>query len=76
LDFTLEGNPARIARELEKGGAQVSARMKASAIELILAGDVEVSLAASREECFAHPGTKPEVRFSTSWKTFGGVISP
>jgi len=22
LDFTVEGNPSRIARELEKGGAQ------------------------------------------------------
>jgi len=23
LDFTIEGNPSRIARELEKGGAQI-----------------------------------------------------
>ena len=66
LDFTIEGNPLRIARELEKGGAQlISENETLRHIELVLAGDVDVSLAAAREDVYAHPGNKPEVRFST-----------
>jgi tRNA nucleotidyltransferase (CCA-adding enzyme) len=66
LDFTIEGNPSRIARELEKGGAQIiSEDEDLRHIELVLAGDVDVSLAAAREDIYAHPGNKPEIRFST-----------
>jgi len=66
LDFTIEGNPSRIARELEKGGAQIiSEDDNLRHIELVLAGDVDVSLASAREEVYAHPGNKPEIRFST-----------
>ena len=66
LDFTFEGNPTRIARELEKGGAQmISENEGLRHIELVLAGDVDVSLAAAREDIYAHPGNKPETRFST-----------
>jgi tRNA nucleotidyltransferase (CCA-adding enzyme) len=66
LDFTIEGNPSRIARELEKGGAQIiSENENLRHIELILAGDVDASLSAAREDIYAHPGNKPEVRFST-----------
>jgi tRNA nucleotidyltransferase (CCA-adding enzyme) len=66
LDFTIEGNPSRIARELEKGGAQVvSEEENLRHVELILAGDVDVSLSGAREDIYAHPGSKPEVRFST-----------
>jgi tRNA nucleotidyltransferase (CCA-adding enzyme) len=66
LDFTVEGNPSRIVRELEKGGAKVIEENDAlRSAELMLAGDVEVSIAAAREEVYARPGTKPETRFST-----------
>ena len=66
LDFTIEGNPSRIARELEKGGAQIiSEDEDLRHIELTLAGDVDVSLASAREDIYAHPGNKPEIRFST-----------
>jgi tRNA nucleotidyltransferase (CCA-adding enzyme) len=66
LDFTIEGNPSRIARELEKGGAQlVSEEEDLRHVELILAGDVDVSLSGAREDIYPHPGSKPEVRFST-----------
>jgi tRNA nucleotidyltransferase/poly(A) polymerase len=66
LDFTMEGNPSRIARELEKGGAQVlSENENLRHVELVLAGDVDASIAASREDVYAHPGNKPETRFST-----------
>jgi tRNA nucleotidyltransferase/poly(A) polymerase len=66
LDFTMEGNPSRIARELEKGGAQImSENEHLRHVELVLAGDVDVSIAAAREDIYAHPGTKPEIRFSS-----------
>jgi len=56
LDFTIEGNPSRIARELEKGGAQIiSENENLRHIEMTLAGDVDVSLAAAREDIYAHP---------------------
>jgi tRNA nucleotidyltransferase (CCA-adding enzyme) len=66
LDFTMEGNPSRIVRELQKGGAQViSENEHLRHVELVLAGDVDASIAAAREDIYAHPGTKPEIRFST-----------
>src|SRR5712664_3365990 len=66
LDFIVEGNPARIARELEKGGAQLlSENDNLRHIELVLAGEVDASLAASREDIYSQPGNKPEFPFST-----------
>src|SRR6201981_3135375 len=66
LDFTIEGNPSRIVRELEKGGAQViSENESLRHTELIMAGDVDVSISAAREEVYARPGTRPEIRFSS-----------
>ena len=66
LDFTIEGNPSRIVRELEKGGAKVVGEDDAlRSSELMLAGDVEASISAAREDVYARPGTTPEARFST-----------
>jgi tRNA nucleotidyltransferase (CCA-adding enzyme) len=66
LDFTVEGNPARMVRELEKGGAKVIEENDAvRAAELLLAGDVEASISAAREEVYPRPGAKPDTRFST-----------
>jgi tRNA nucleotidyltransferase (CCA-adding enzyme) len=66
LDFTIEGNPARIVRELEKGGAKVIAEDESlRSAEMILSGDVDASISAAREEVYARPGSKPETRFST-----------
>lgn len=66
LDFTIEGNPARMVRELEKGGAKVIREDDAlRSAELLLAGDVDASISAAREEVYATPGAKPERRFST-----------
>jgi tRNA nucleotidyltransferase (CCA-adding enzyme) len=65
LDFTLEGNPVRMVRELEKGGARVvweSEKLRHH--EMIFAGDVDGSISAAREDVYERPGAKPEYRFS------------
>jgi tRNA nucleotidyltransferase (CCA-adding enzyme) len=66
LDFTIEGNPVRMVRELEKGGARVvieNERLRH--YEMIFAGDVDGSISAARDDCFERPGVKPEYRFSS-----------
>ncbi len=66
LDFTIEGNPSRIVRELEKGGAKVTREDESlRATELVLSGDVDASISAAREDIYARPGAKPDTRFST-----------
>lgn len=66
LDFTVEGNPSKIARELEKGGAKVLVEdEKLRHVEILFAGDCEGSIAAARDDHYVRPGTKPELRWST-----------
>jgi tRNA nucleotidyltransferase (CCA-adding enzyme) len=66
LDFVVEGNPVRIARELEKGGARLLAEDEnLRYVELVFHGDVDGSLAGARDEIYEHPGAKRQVRFST-----------
>ncbi len=66
LDFTVEGNPARFARELEKGGAHLlSEDDHLRHIEMIFSGDVDGSIAAARDDVYHRPGTRPEHRWST-----------
>ena len=66
LDFTIEGNPSRIIRELEKGGAKVTREDESlRSVELLLSGEVDASISAAREDIYARPGAKPETRFST-----------
>jgi tRNA nucleotidyltransferase (CCA-adding enzyme) len=66
LDFTIEGNPARMIRELEKGGAKVAREDESlRTAELLLSGEVDASISAAREDIYARPGAKPETRFST-----------
>ena len=66
LDFTVEGNPARLAQELEKSGARiVSEEEKQRHIEMLFAGDVDGSLAAARDDVYTRPGTRPEIRWAT-----------
>jgi tRNA nucleotidyltransferase/poly(A) polymerase len=65
LDFTVEGNPARLASELEKGGAKIlQENEKLRQVELIFSGDVDGSISAARDEVYARPGTRPEIRWS------------
>jgi len=66
LDFTVEGNPSKIARELEKGGAKIlSEDEKLRHVEVLFAGDCEGSISAARDDHYVRPGTRPEVRWST-----------
>src|SRR5713226_514991 len=66
LDFTVEGNPSRFARELEKGGGRVvDEDEKLRRVDMIFSGDVDGSVEAAREEVYARPGTRPETRWST-----------
>ncbi len=66
LDFTVEGNPSKIARELEKGGAKIlSEDEKLREIEVLFAGDCEGSISAARDDHYVRPGTRPEIRWST-----------
>src|ERR1700729_1115758 len=66
LDFTVEGNPSKMARELEKGGAKILEEdEKPRQIEGLFAGDVEGSISAARDDHYIRPGTRPEVRWST-----------
>ncbi len=65
LDFTVEGNPVRMVRELEKGGARVlSENEKLRHYEVIFAGDADGSIASARDDVYERPGAKPEFRFA------------
>lgn len=66
LDFTVEGNPTKLARELEKGGAKIlSEDEKLRHIDVLFAGDSEGSISAARDDHYVRPGTRPETRWST-----------
>src|ERR1700689_3982586 len=60
LDFTVEGNPSKMARELEKGGAKVVLEdEKLRHIEVLFAGDVGGSISAARDDRYLRPGQRP-----------------
>jgi tRNA nucleotidyltransferase/poly(A) polymerase len=66
LDFTVEGNTARVVRELEKSGARVAGENdRLRHIELVWPGEVDLSVAAARDEVYMRPGAKPETRWAT-----------
>jgi len=63
LDFTLEGNPLRLARRLAGDDAQrLDLNERRQTAELVLADGVRLSLEAARNEFFRQPGKPPEVR--------------
>jgi tRNA nucleotidyltransferase (CCA-adding enzyme) len=65
LDFTVEGNPVRMVRELQKGGARVTVENeRLRHYEMIFAGDADGSISAARNEVYERPGAKVEYHFS------------
>lgn len=65
LDFTVEGNPVRMVRELEKGGAKITSESeKLRHYEIIFAGDADGSISAARDDVYEKPGAKPEYHFA------------
>ncbi|MBI3404491.1 MAG: CCA tRNA nucleotidyltransferase, partial [Acidobacteria bacterium] len=73
LDFTVEGNPSRFARELEKPNASdpgtaaahiVEEDERRRHVELVFPGEVDASISASHDEVYDHPGAKPEIHWS------------
>src|SRR6202790_4494434 len=66
LDFTVEGNPTKLARELEKGGAKIlNEDEKLRHAEILFGGDSEGSIGAARDDHYVRPGTRPEMLWST-----------
>jgi tRNA nucleotidyltransferase/poly(A) polymerase len=66
LDFTVEGNPSRMVREMEKGGARaVYEDEKTRHWEFIFLGDVDGSIEEAREDFYDAPGSKPEIRWAS-----------
>jgi tRNA nucleotidyltransferase (CCA-adding enzyme) len=65
LDFTVEGNPVRIVRELEKGGARILSEDETLRhYAMVFSGDVDGSISAARDDMYERPGAKPDHRFS------------
>jgi tRNA nucleotidyltransferase/poly(A) polymerase len=65
LDFTVEGNPARLIREWEKAGAKfIESNETLRHWEVLFADGVEGSIAAARDDVYERPGAKPELRWA------------
>jgi tRNA nucleotidyltransferase/poly(A) polymerase len=66
LDFTVQGNPAGLARKFEKEGVRiVEENEQLRHVEMLFPGEVDVSLAAARDDVYERPGAKPELRWAT-----------
>lgn len=67
LDFIVEGNPLRIAHDMEKHGARIlEADEDTRHVELMFAGQVDGSISGARDETYDYPGTEPHIRWSTA----------
>ncbi len=62
LDFTIEGNPAKLVKALAKLGAEVvSEDEKTRSTEMRFPGGVTTEIAMARTEKFAKSGAKPTI---------------
>lgn len=63
LDFTIEGNPARLVRSFQQDGVRrLEMDDQRRSAELVLAEGISLSLEMARNEFFRQPGQAPEVR--------------
>lgn len=66
FDFVVEGNALRLVNDLQKAGARILEESeKLRHVEFVLPGEVECSVASARDDVYAHPGAKVEIRWST-----------
>jgi tRNA nucleotidyltransferase (CCA-adding enzyme) len=63
LDFTLEGNPLKMAAEIttKLGGTIVSQDDHRRVVEMVFPGGITAQAAMSRQEKYAKTGTKPQI---------------
>src|SRR5919201_2044494 len=63
LDFTVEGNPLKLERELEKNAVAIQGRDEdARAVLLQLPGSVRAEINMARSERYPKPGRPPETQ--------------
>src|SRR5436309_11876209 len=66
LDFTVQGNPIKLQKELEKAGARVSAADEdTKTLHLLLPGNVRAELSMARTERYEKTGKPPVVTPAT-----------
>src|SRR5262249_11493235 len=66
LDFTIQGNPLKLQKELEKAGAQITASDDSTrTLFLLLPGNVRAELSMARTEVYEKTGKPPVVTAST-----------
>ena len=77
LDFTVEGNPSKIARELEKGGAKVLHEdEKFRQVEVLFAAIVKAAFPRRATIITSGPGRAPKSAGPPSWKICAAAIFP
>jgi len=67
LDFTVEGNAAKLAKEVARraGGEILSVDELRNSVELLFPGGVTCEIAMARKEKYSAPGAKPQIAPAT-----------
>lgn len=66
LDITVQGNPLKLQKDLEKAGALISAAdEELKVLHVVLPGNVRAEINMARSETYDKPGKPPEVKPST-----------
>lgn len=66
LDITVQGNPLKLQKDLEKAGALISATDEdLKVLYAVLPGNVRADINMARSEAYDKPGKPPEVKPST-----------
>jgi len=66
VDFTVQGHPQRLLRDLEKAGAMIEHDdEELRVLDLMMPGGMRCQIAAARNEVYEKPGRAPEITFTT-----------